>query len=431
MRYVSKSYAADYDYLMQSGLYQELVDSGLLVPHKEITAKTKDADRHKLLEPAMMPFISYPYEWSFSQLKDAALATIKIQQAALKHDMVLKDASAYNIQFHNGKPLLIDTLSFERYKEDEPWVAYRQFCQHFLAPLALASYVDIRLLKLLREYIDGIPVDLTARMLPSRTRFKPGLGLNIHLHAKTQRKYADAKKYKKSKVSQRAMSNLIYSLERLIESLSWKPGGTEWGDYYSFTNYDKRAFKAKADIVEGMIKKAAPKTVWDLGANTGEFSRLASRQGIFTVAADVDPVAVEKNYLAVKQQAETSILPLLMDLTSPSPDLGWANRERDSLENRGPADLIMALALIHHLAISNNVPLAEVASYFSRLGKYLIIEFVPKEDSQTQKLLTSREDIFGDYNQTGIEEAFGKYYQVVQKAQVKNSKRTIYLLKAK
>jgi ribosomal protein L11 methylase PrmA len=180
-----------------------------------------------------------------------------------------------------------------------------------------------------------------------------------------------------------------------------------------------------------MIKKAKPKSVWDLGANTGEFSRLASRQGIFTVAADVDPVAVEKNYLAVKQQAETSILPLLMDLTSPSPDLGWANRERDSLENRGPADLIMALALIHHLAISNNVPLAEVASYFSRLGKYLIIEFVPKEDSQTQKLLTSREDIFGDYNQTGFEEAFGKYYQVVQKAQVKNSKRTIYLLKAK
>jgi ribosomal protein L11 methylase PrmA len=431
MRYVSKSYAADYDYLMQSGLYQELVDSGLLVPHKEVAEKTKDPDRHRLLEPEIVPFISYPYEWSFSQLKDAALATIKIQQDALKHDMVLKDASAYNIQFHNGKPLLIDTLSFERYKEDEPWVAYRQFCQHFLAPLALASYVDIRLLKLLREYIDGIPVDLTARMLPSRTRFKPGLGLNIHLHAKTQRKYADAKKYKKSKVSQRAMSNLIYSLERLIESLSWKPGGTEWGDYYSFTNYDKRAFKAKADIVEGMIKKAKPKSVWDLGANTGEFSRLASRQGIFTVAADVDPVAVEKNYLAVKQQAETSILPLLMDLTSPSPDLGWANRERDSLENLGPSDLIMALALIHHLAISNNVPLAEVASYFSRLGKYLIIEFVPKEDSQTQKLLTSREDIFGDYNQTGFEEAFGKYYQVVQKAQVKNSKRTIYLLKAK
>lgn len=227
------------------------------------------------------------------------------------------------------------------------------------------------------------------------------------------------------------MRNLIYSLERLIESLSWSQAGTEWGEYYSFTNYDDKAFKAKVDIVESMLKKSAPKTVWDLGANTGEFSRLASRQGISTVAADVDPVAVEKNYLAVKQQAETSILPLLMDLTSPSPNLGWANRERDSLEHRGPTDLVMALALIHHLAISNNVPLAEVADYFSRLGKYLIIEFVPKEDSQTQKLLISREDIFGDYNQTGFEAAFGKYFDTIQKSQVKNSKRTIYLFKKK
>lgn len=402
-----------------------------MIAHTEVDKKPKDPNCYKLLKPQVVPFISYPYEWSFSQLKDAALVTIKIQRLAMQQGMVLKDASAYNIQFVAGRPMLIDSLSFERYQPGEPWVAYRQFCQHFLAPLALARYVDIRLLKLLREYIDGVPLDLAAKLLPARSRFKPGIGLNIHLHAKTQRKYADPKKFRKTKVSPRALNNLIYSLERLIESLQWRPANTEWGDYYSSTNYDDRAFKAKADIVSKMLKRAKPSTVWDMGANTGEFSRLSSSQGVFTVSADVDPVAVEKNYLLMKHREETSILPLLMDLTSPSPDLGWANQERQSLASRGPADLIMALALIHHLAISNNVPLIEIADYLSKLGKYLIIEFVPKEDSQVQKLLVSRKDIFSNYNQAGFEAAFGQHYDLLEAANVKNSKRTIYLFKAK
>jgi hypothetical protein len=430
-RYISRSYAADYDLLMESGLYQALQEQGLMIPHREVAKKTKDPNCYKLLEPQTVPFISYPYEWSFSQLKDAALTTIKIQRLALQHGLILKDASAYNIQFVNGCPLLIDTLSFERYQAGKPWVAYRQLCQHFLAPLTLASYVDIRLLRLLRDYIDGIPLDLVAKLLPTRTRFKPGLGLNIHLHAKTQRKYAGSQKAKKTKVSPRSLNNLVYSLERLIESLKWRPAKTEWGDYYGFTNYSDQAFKAKANIVSKMIKRAHPKSVWDLGANTGEFSRLASQQGIFTIAADVDPVAVEKNYLQVKNSNEISILPLLIDLTSPSPDFGWANTERESLTKRGPADAVMALALIHHLAISNNVPLAEVAKYFASLGKYLIIEFVPKSDSQVQKLLTSRKDIFDNYTKEGFEKDFGQYYKLVEAAEVKNSKRIIYLFKAK
>lgn len=431
LRYVSRLYSVDYDFLMSSGLCQVLQEQGLLIKHREGNKKLKDPNFYKLLEPEHVKFISYPYEWSFSQLKDAALATIKIQRVALQHGMVLKDASGYNIQFVDGRPLLIDTLSFEKYQLGEPWVAYRQFCQHFLAPLALATYVDVRMLKLLREYIDGIPIDLAAKLLPSRTRFKPGIGLNIHLHAKTQAKYADAKKLKKTTMSPRALNNLVYSLERLVESLKWQPAGTEWADYYDFTNYSDRAFKAKADIISKMIKRAKPTSVWDLGANTGQFSRLASQQGIFTLAADVDPVAVEKNYLQMKQKEETSILPLLLDLTSPSPDLGWGNQERDSLQKRGPADLIMALALIHHLAISNNVPLDEVAKYFSKLGEYLIIEFVPKEDSQVQKLLISRKDIFSGYAKKQFEEAFGQYYVLAESAKVKNSKRTIYLFKAK
>ncbi|MEX0881309.1 MAG: hypothetical protein WDZ34_00245 [Candidatus Saccharimonadales bacterium] len=433
LRYVSKSYQREFDFLHSSGLIDELWSKGLLVKHQDYTKQygLPDKDCFKIIKPQEIEFISYPYEWSFSQLKDVALATLKIQKIALQHGMVLKDASAYNIQFVNGLPRLIDTLSFERYQPNEPWVAYRQFCQHFLAPLALAVYVDIRLLKLLREYIDGIPLDLASSLLPAKTKFKPQLSMHIHLHARSQRKYADSRKFKKPKVSLRSLQNLVHSLEAVIDSLKWKPANTEWGDYYSFTNYDDEAFKAKAAIVSKMIKRVKPANVWDLGANTGEFSRLASQQGVFTVAADVDPVAVEKNYLQVKRQKETSILPLLMDLTSPSPDLGWANQERESLAKRGPTDLIMALALIHHLAISNNVPLVEVAGYLSRLGKYLIIEFVPKEDSQVQKLLVSRKDIFDNYNQAGFEAAFGQHYDLVEAAKVKNSKRTIYLFKAK
>ncbi len=431
IRYVSRSYAAAYDFLMKSGLYQALQEQGLMIAHSEIDKKPKDANCYKLLKPQLVEFISYPYEWSFSQLKDAALATIKIQQIALQQGMVLKDASAYNIQFVNGRPTLIDTLSFERYQANEPWVAYRQFCQHFLAPLALATYVDIRLLKLLREYIDGIPLDLASLLLPAKTKLRPQLAMHIHLHARSQRKYANSKEFKKARVSLRSLQNLVHSLEAVVSSLKWKPAGTEWGEYYSFTNYSDEAFKAKAAIVGQMIKRAKPQNVWDLGANTGQFSRLASQQRIFTVAADVDPVAVEKNYQQVKQHKQTSILPLLLDLTSPSPDLGWANQERESLAKRGPAGLIMALALIHHLAISNNVPLAEVADYFSRLAKYLIIEFVPKEDSQVQRLLVSRKDIFDNYNQAGFESAFGQHYDLLQAAKVKNSKRTIYLFKAK
>jgi hypothetical protein len=431
IRYVSQSYAANYDYLISSGLYQALQQQKLMVAHEEIGKKAKDPNCYKLLQPQIIPFISYPYEWSFSQLKDAALATIKIQQTALKHGMILKDASAYNIQFLDCRPILIDTLSFEQYQTDEPWVAYRQFCQHFLAPLALAAYVDIRLLKLLREYIDGIPLDLASLLLPAKTKLKPQLALHIHLHARSQRKYANLQKIKKPKVSFRSLQNLIQSLESVVSALNWKPAGSEWGNYYGFTNYDKAAFAAKTNIVNAMIKKASPKTVWDLGANTGQFSRLASQSGIYTIAADVDPLAVEKNYLQAKHGGETFLLPLLIDLASPSPDLGWANKERESLIRRGPADLIMALALIHHLAISNNVPLVEVADYFSRLGKYLIIEFVPKDDSQVQKLLLSRKDIFENYNQQEFESSFGRYYDLIETAKVKNSKRTIYLFKAK
>lgn len=431
-RQVNRVYAEDYDRLMESGLYDKLVKAGLLIPHQEVEQVGAEKEAaYKVLQPERVPFISYPYEWSFSQYKHAALATLSIQKRALKAGMSLKDASAYNIQFAHGKPVLIDTLSFERYQEGQPWVAYKQFCQHFLAPLALMMLKDVRLGQLMRVYIDGIPLDLASQLLPWSTRLRFGLLTHIHLHAGAQNRFADAEiEQPKARggMSKQAMAGLIESLRAAVKKLTWKAGGTEWGNYYDITNYSEAAFEHKKEVIAGWVARVKPGMVWDLGANNGEFSRIASGGGIYTVSLDIDPTAVEQNYRRVRQGKEKHLLPLVLDLTNPSPALGWANQERDSFARRGPADMVFALALIHHLAISNNVPLPRVADFFASLGKWLVIEFVPKSDSQTLKLLKSREDIFDQYTQAGFEKAFEVFYHIREAAPVKESERTLYLL---
>jgi hypothetical protein len=429
-RQVNSKYEQEYARLMDSGLYGKLVKAGLLIPHVEVDQDPAASDSvHKIIQPERVPFISYPYEWSFGQLKDAALATLSIQRRALKAGMSLKDASAYNIQFVHGKPTLIDTLSFEIYKEGQPWVAYRQFCQHFLAPLALMALKDVRLNQFLRVYIDGVPLDLASQLLPSRTRFNFGLLTNIHLHAGAQKRYSSAEvKLRTGTMSKQAMTGLIDSLDSAIRKLDWKPGGTEWGNYYDITNYSDAAFEHKKQLIREWSARMKPALVWDLGANNGVFSRVAGEAGAYVVSSDIDPTAVEQNYRQVKSAKEENLLPLLLDLTNPSPSIGWANEERDSFGGRGPADMVLALALIHHLAISNNVPLPQVADFFAKTGKWLVIEFVPKSDSQVQKLLVSREDIFPTYTREGFEEAFKQRFKICEAVNVREAERVLYLM---
>jgi hypothetical protein len=434
-RQINQSYQADYDRLMSSGLYERLVKGKKLIPHEENGAVPAIPDlAYRVIKPERVGFISYPYEWSFSQLKDAALLTLSIQKMALEYKLSLKDASAYNIQFHQGKAVLIDSLSFEAYQEGKPWVAYRQFCQHFLAPLALMSVVDIRLNQLLRVYIDGIPLDLASKLLPWHTRMNFGLLAHIHLHASAQKRYADVQdksKEKDTQVGKMGLVGLIESLQKTVKSLTWKPKGTEWGEYYDATNYTREAFDQKLNIVKAFIEQVQPGCVWDLGANTGVFSRLAADAGILTISSDIDPAAVEKNYLDTRQKKEKNLVPLVLDLTNPSPAIGWSNAERDSFSGRGPVDLVMALALVHHLAVSNNVPLPDVAKYFASLGRWLIVEFIPKEDSQVQRLLATREDIFPMYHQAGFEEAFQTCFTIQETRAIPGSKRIMYLMKIK
>jgi hypothetical protein len=429
-RQVNKVYRENYDHLMNSGLYKKLVDLGLLIHHDEanIDYATND-DAYKILQPRMFPFISYPYEWCFSQLKDAALVTLKIQKIALDYEMTLKDASAFNVQFLMGKPVFIDTLSFEKYREGQFWIAYRQFCQHFLAPLALISYRDVRLHQLFRVYIDGIPLDLASSLLPYRSWIRFPLLSHVHLHAKSQKHFSSKTVGTTDrKMSRRAFWGVVDSLESFINKMTWRPQSTEWADYYEDTNYSPAAFNHKKALVSEWLDNIDSKNVWDLGANIGTFSRISADRGIQTISLDIDPGAVEKNYLDCREREEINILPLLIDLTNPSPNLGWEHLERLSFLDRGPVDLVLALALIHHLAISNNLTLGKIASFFNRICKSLIIEFVPQSDSQFQRLRLTRDSDFSNYTQEFFEKEFSKYFIIKKAEKIRNSVRTFYLM---
>ncbi len=419
----------DLKLLIESGLQGELVQAGLVVPFEQVDVSlAAEPGAAMVIQPQRVPFISYPYEWSFGQLKAAALATLEIARRSLEKGMILKDASAYNIQFVGHRPVLIDTLSFEPYQEGSPWNAYKQFCQHFLAPLALMALCDIRLGSLLETHIDGIDVDLASGLLPGKTKFSPGLLTHIHLHAKAAMGTA-AGTDRKANLSKLSLFALLDNLKGTINGLNWNPTGTEWGDYYDNTNYSEASLQKKRELVGQCLDRVreSSRTCWDLGANNGEFSRLAVERGLFTIAWDIDPAAVEQAYRYVDKQKSELLLPLKQDLRNPSPSLGWHLRERYSLIQRGPADVVLALALVHHIAIGNNTPLGKIAEFLADVSRQVIIEFVPKEDSQVQRMLVARKDIFAEYDEAGFESAFATKFETVAKLPIEGTHRTLYL----
>lgn len=307
-------------------------------------------------------------------------------------------------------------------------MAYRQFCRHFMAPLALMAYVDPRLGSMFRTCLDGIPLDLAAKLLPSKAKLNLGLTAHIFMHAKADGEPARQTK-PGAKVSKTAMLALVDSLRRTISGLGWKPGGTPWGDYYADTNYTDKGQASKREILREFLHQipGEPKTCWDMGANNGEFSQIALDLGLQTVGWDMDHSAVEQAYRWSRQSQAHDFLPLVQDLANPSPSLGWSLAERDSLIKRGPADVLFALALVHHLAIGNNVPLGMIAELLARLTRWLIIEFVPKKDSQVQRILVARRDVFDLYDQDHFEAEFGRCFELVARKPVSEMSRTMYL----
>jgi hypothetical protein len=426
---------ADYRRFISSGLYQRLVKESLLVAHEERDAAIRRSPEvATVLLPEQIPTISYPYEWCFGQLRDAALLTLRLEKHALEHGMTLKDASAFNVQFRGSQPIFIDTLSFEA-DRGGPWLAYNQFCRHFVAPLALMSYLGPMFHQCWKPLVDGVPLDYASALLPRRTYLRFGLLVHIHLHAKSQQRYSHCASppLKTSKPIVSGVDrkqHLVESLRATIQGLRVSGKPTEWSDYYGHTSHYSRESEArKKEIVSQMIDRARPALVYDLGGNTGEYGRLATDAGAACVCFDIDPQCVQSNYERSKATGDRQMLPLMMDLTNPTPALGFHLRERLSLLDRGRADLLLALAVIHHLRITGNVPFLRIAAFLADLGERLIVEYVPKQDVMVQGLLQNRKDIFFDYEDDLFLRAFQEHFVMEESVPIPASGRTIYLFR--
>jgi ribosomal protein L11 methylase PrmA len=296
------------------------------------------------------------------------------------------------------------------------------------------SLTDVRLNQLSRTNIDGVPLDLAGRLLPWRSRLRPLLAIHIHLHAKFTSAFAGAggrahARTNGRRFSEQSLRGLIDHLESAIRRLRWEPGETPWSGYYGDHSYTNDALSRKEEVVGAFLDRIRPAMTWDLGANTGRFSRVSAGRGITTIAFDIDPGCVERNYREVVRRGETHLLPLLLDVTNPSPASGWQESERASFLGRGPVDAVLALALVHHLAIAHNLPLARIAEFFQQVGRRVVIEFVPKSDPQVTRLLSSRKDIFPDYHQREFERCFQRFFEIEATEPLPDSERVLYLLR--
>jgi hypothetical protein len=419
-REIKPEYFPVYDKFMGE-VYPVLAKAGLVIQHTEISRSAESL----IIEPEFIPFISYPYEWSFGQLKEAALVTLKINRIAMVFGLMLKDASAYNIQPVKGKMKLIDTTSFMPYAGDTPWPSYGQFLRHFVCPLLLIKYDNPIQNRLSEIYLDGIPVPLAARRLPFGTKFNSHYWSHIYL----QSLKIGIKPGGKIKMSLFMLDVFLTDLYKFIEGLTYKPVagqilGGEWLKYAEAGSYTSEALKDKKAIVAKCLMLADGKCVLDLGANTGDYSRIAAGMGYNVIAVDSDHDCM------FMLNGEPEILPLVVDLCNPSPGIGWANRERLPFWERiGKVDVILALALVHHLSVRNNVPLGMVAELLAAHTDNLIIEWVPLEDKQAQKLLGEKR--IPEYSLPVFLAEFGRRFKSIRAFPIKDSGRVIYLMGGK
>lgn len=432
-RIIHPIYFKPYDALTQSGLFDVLFKKKALIRHTELNRSEAQIE----LESEKIPFVSQPYEWSFLQYKHAALLTLQIQKDCLQHGFTLKDASAFNITFHHGKPVFIDTLSFDFYQENEPWRAYKQFVMHFLGPLVLCHYYGLEHLKTLATHIDGIPLKMLSKQLPFKSRLSPTLLTNIHLLAKYDVKFAEGKHGESTqKLSRQSQLKLIDGLYDYLKNLKVNET-TEWNDYYNQTNYEKAAFEHKKRLVRDWFANSNGKRLLDLGGNDGTFSRVVKDTAELLLVADIDANAVEQNYRQILQQKETNILPIVADFLNPPASYGFNNEERASLLDRIKdleLDGCLALAVIHHLTLSGNVPFAMSARFFAGIAPNLLIEFPTREDSWVTYLLDSKRDFrshFDFYNESEFEKAYAGYFDIVRKEPIPDSHRILYAMKAR
>ena len=443
-------YAGDevYRALSADGLsdFEALQATGLLdderVVHTE-TAEDTAALRGLLVhEPAgvlrheRIPFVSYPYEWTFSMLKDAALLQLDLLLSSLEHDLVLKDATPYNVQFKGAKPVFVDIGSFERIREGEPWIGYRQFCMLYLYPLLLQSVKDVPFHPWLRGSIDGITPTQMRSLMSFRDRFRKGMFTNVFLHAKLEARYADRPDQVKREVKRVFKKELfvanVRKMRKLVDRLAWNPPEGVWTAYGERNSYTDDDARRKDDFVREVAKSRDWKLVWDIGANNGRYSRIAAEGAKTVIAVDADQGPVELLYRDLRKEADEQILTLTMNLADPSPGLGWRGLERRSMPDRGRPDLVLALALVHHVAISANVPVKEFVDWLASLGTALVIEFPTREDPMVKQLLAPKRDgLHPDYELGFFERTLNEAFEVERSERLESGTRVLYYARPK
>lgn len=422
-RYVSFFYAETYDCLVNSGLYRKLVQEDLLIPHAE---KVGDSAYYRILEPEIIPFISLPYEWTATQWKQVLLCFLRINRISLQYGMILKDATPFNFAFYKGKPVFFDTLSFARYNEGDPWIAYHQFCTSMLGPLALMYGKGIAWGRMLQSHINGWPLWFLSRSLPWRSWCNPLLLLHIHLHARTG-------SGKKDKVTGKGLSGeKLQLLWQMMESSlrKWKKPAARavWSDYYDNGILSEKYLQSKTGIVTKWLADTRPGSVVDLGANNGMFSFIAAAYAGKVIAVESDHDCVEGMRAIIEEKKYTLVETVLADIVQPTPATGWRNEERPALLQRLKGEMLLALAVIHHLCIASNVPLALIARLFADITeKYLVVEFVPRTDPKVEAMLLNREDIFTDYTEEVFLDQFRLYFNLLEVADCSSSGRKLFL----
>ena len=418
-----------------SGLASELQSTGLLVPTHEVAADTLSSESSMpggaiVLEHERIPFVSYPYEWSFDMLRAAALLQLEMVERSLKHGWILKDASAYNVQFRGITPLFIDVLSFAPLREGEPWAGYNQFCRMMLYPLMLEAYKRIPFQPWLRSELEGIDPVVLGRMFRGLERLRPGVLAHVVAQAYLQRKFSSAdysvrQQIKSAGMTREMISRNVRKLRKLIMDLHLPNESTTWSDY-SRAHYANDAIAYKEAFVAEIITGRHFKLVWDLGCNDGRFSRIAADAAETVVAMDFDAGSINRLYCKIRKEGRSNLLPLLINVANPSPAQGWASRERASLIERGKPELTLVLALVHHLVISGNVPLDTLLEWLSEVTDEVVIEFVSKEDAMVQRLLLNKDDTYSDYNRETFERYLQQYFRISSGTELPGGTRFLY-----
>jgi hypothetical protein len=389
-----------------------------------------------VLRHERIPFVSYPYEWTFSMLKDAALLQLDLLLSSLEHDLVIKDATPYNVQFKGAKPVFVDVGSFERLREGEPWVAYRQFCMLYLYPLLLQAVKDVPYHPWMRGSIDGITPLQMRNLMSFRDRFRRGMFTNVFLHARLEARYADRPGQVKQEVRRVFKKELfvanVRKMRKLVSRLEWDPPQGVWTAYGERNSYTDDDAKRKDEFVRQVSTSQPWNLVWDIGANNGRYSRIAAEGAKTVIAVDADQGPVELLYRDLRAEGDEQILTLTMNLADPSPGLGWRGLERKAMPERGRPDLVLALALVHHVAISANVPVREFLSWLASLGTALVIEFPTREDPMVKKLLAPKRDgLHPDYELGYFERTLNELFEVDRSERLESGTRVLYFARPK